>query len=332
MVLLVSVSHADVLDRSAQDSCLTLFDSLNALEIDHVILTTDLDSLLSNKFSRKEHHGLLTVTLKDDRQLSFSTKVSVRGKFRRIQCDFPPVRLNFRKKDLRAMGLNGKRDNYKLVTHCLADDDGINAVLREYLVYQMYQVLTDHSFRVKLFPIIYKDVDSKHQVSSMSFLIESTKELTQRCGGSESKDLNPEHSTIDPLLFEQVALFQYMVGNRDMNLQILRNIVLVSRRESEKMIPVAYDFDMSPFVQAAYTYPQYKDKRDVDRIYLGVEDNAHHLTDLIEKFQQKKEEFYQLVESFELLPTAARRECINYLKAFYRLIEDENFEVVYQDD
>ena len=327
-----TISYAQQPDGPIVDSSVTLFDFLNDLEIEHVILTTDLDSLIHNKYSAKEHPALLTITLRDSRQLSFATKVSVRGKFRRIKCEFPPVELNFRKKDLRAKGLNGRRDNYKLVTHCLADDDGKNAVLREYLVYEMYQLLTDKSFRLKLFPIVYKDVDSDHQISSIAFVIESTKELTHRQGGTANKSLNPDHAKIDPFLFEQMALFQYMVGNRDMNLQILRNILLVSNRESDKMIPIAYDFDMAPFVHAAYAYPQYKDKRDVERIYLGIEENGDYLRNVIKVFREKKEDFYRLINNFEPLSEAIRKECINYLKAFYAQIEDKNFEMVYKND
>ena len=324
-----SSMYAYFQDSTAQGSGITLFDTLFDLDIKQVILTADLDSLAANKFSKKEQKSLITVLLQDGTKFTFGTKVSVRGKFRRVKCEFPPLKLNFRKKDLNEMGLHPKRDNYKLVTHCLLADEGESAVLREYLVYEMYQLLTDQSYRVKLFPITYKDVDSDNQISSMAFLIESTKELSRRQGGTVKKDLNPEHKNINPFLFEQVALFQYMIGNRDMDLKILRNILLINDKDSAKMIPIAYDFDMAPFVHAAYAYPQYKDKREIERIYLGFEENRDQLVEVIKLFLDKKEAFIKLIEDFALLSNSDRKECVNYVKAFYQDIENKDFLMSY---
>lgn len=330
LVILSTIATLPAQTTPTPDSSITLFDYFFDLDVAHVIVNTDLDSLDANKFSTKEQAGLFTVTLVDSTQITFATKVSVRGKFRRIKCEFPPLRLNFRKKDLKALGLKSKRDNYKLVTHCKEAEDGRNAVLREYLVYQLYQELTDKSYRVKLFPIIYKDVDSENKIENVGFLIESTKELTKRLGGKENKDLNPHHTTIDPMLYEQIALFQYMVGNKDMNLKILRNVLMINSKDNDKMVPVAYDFDFAPFVQASYVYAQFKDKRDVERIYLGFEDNQSYLNEAVKLFLAKKERFYEVINNLELLPKAERRECINYLQAFYDQIEKKDFKVEYQ--
>jgi alkylation response protein AidB-like acyl-CoA dehydrogenase len=56
----------------------------------------------------------------DERELSI--ELSTRGRFRFRNCDFPPLMLNFSKKELRGMGLTTpEHDKLKLVTHCLEE-------------------------------------------------------------------------------------------------------------------------------------------------------------------------------------------------------------------
>ena len=52
---------------------------------------------------------------------SFDMKVKARGNTRRISglCDFPPLKLKFKKEDLVEDGYSPNYKSFKLVTHCL---------------------------------------------------------------------------------------------------------------------------------------------------------------------------------------------------------------------
>ena len=74
--------------------------------------------------------------------VSWRAVLSLRGKFRRMRCQFPPLRVQFKKDTLRALGLADHND-LKLVTHCMDDPDSSREnILREYLCYRLYNILT----------------------------------------------------------------------------------------------------------------------------------------------------------------------------------------------
>ena len=312
------------------DTSITFFNHIFTQDISEAVLTVSFDSLHTYKLSPREHEGKFTMTLGDGKMLDLNTKVSIRGKFRRQRCAFPPIRLNFKKKELEKLGFNKQPDDYKLVTHCLDDEEGEKLVWKEYMVYQLYQILTEYSYRVKIFPIIYKDSNSGAEIKNMAFLIEGNQELSTRLDGELCDCLNAQPEEIDPILMEQMALFQYMIGNMDMELRMLKNLKLIKRNSGGKMIPVAFDFDFAPFVHAPYVYPQIADKRKIQRVYLGFEENSDHMQEIYKTFIDKKAAFISFIEEFEPLPKSDKKKCLNYIKAFYEDFEKKSFELNYK--
>lgn len=309
----------------------TLFDSLSKLDIDHVLILTDLDSLNAIKLTPNEIPAHFMLRTKDGMsKMHLESKISIRGKYRRQRCDFAPIKLNFKKGDLKKMGLH-KTDDYKLVTHCLNTENAHKYLFKEYLIYKMYNKLTSYSFEVLLFPIIYKDVDSDKEISSWAFLIENDKEMAKRLGGKLCKCLGTDIKAIDSFSYEQLAMLQYMVGNKDMILKSLHNLKLV-KSNSKPMIPVGFDFDFSLFVKAPYSFPNLEDNRKIKREYLGFEENKNQMELVIKKFLDNKDYFLDYISDFKLLSGIERRECINYLKAFYKDLDKREYVMEYLKD
>ncbi|NIP93601.1 MAG: hypothetical protein GWN18_19895, partial [Thermoplasmata archaeon] len=69
-------------------------------------------------------------------------------------CEFPPLRLNFKKGQLDETLFDGQ-DKVKLVTHCRNGDRYEQNVVKEYLVYRLYNVLTPLGFQVRMAHITY---------------------------------------------------------------------------------------------------------------------------------------------------------------------------------
>ena len=107
-----------------------LFEHNNDLK---VVLEAQLDSLIIMKLRPFESKGQITFKT-DTSEVQLPVKVSVRGKFRRRTCDFPPLLLDFPKDELKDLGLK-KADDYKLVTNCLNKKDSENYLFREFLAY-----------------------------------------------------------------------------------------------------------------------------------------------------------------------------------------------------
>jgi len=107
-------------------------------------LEVPVDSVLAKVNTKQDAY--LKFTDVNGRVQNWDLNVSIRGKFRRQRCEFAPLKLDFGKKDLRKVGLEDW-DKYKLVSTCSSDPLAKNLVLKEYLAYRAYNILTPQSYR-----------------------------------------------------------------------------------------------------------------------------------------------------------------------------------------
>lgn len=291
-----------------------------------VILKTDLVQLLAHA-ADEDASQPATFSFVSPNQATYNMplKVKARGKFRKQACDFPPILLNFSKKVLETQGL-AHHDKYKLVTHCLEDKNlGHEKLLREYLAYQLYRELTPNSFRVQLVRIQY--VDESGRVSGFTrygFIIEDTDEMAERLGSEECDDcFYALPGTLDARAADVHAMFQYMIGNSDYSIPVLRNVKLVRHLTSKQLLTVGYDFDFSGFVDAPYALPASHNGQLVvrQRIYLGTSTSDEAMRQTIDLFLAKRERMLQRVDRFKWLPTPHRRDVREYLLTFFDQME-----------
>jgi hypothetical protein len=130
-----------------------LFGSDELLEIS---LSFDLTTFLRKNLKAGSLDAVLTFHLSEKDSITKNIKIKNRGNYRFESCDFPPMELNF-KKAIHAYPDSGNIKKLKLVTHCKTGSVQSEYVLREYLVYKMFNLLTDTSFRVRLLKVNYID-------------------------------------------------------------------------------------------------------------------------------------------------------------------------------
>ena len=325
LLVLSSMTVAPLLAQ--EEESLSIFDYMIESGFNEAVITTDLDLLLSDRDGEPAYQAADLLLTNDNGQMeSWDVEVKTRGKYRRRTCDFAPIKMNFSKSELRAAGL-AEFDKYKLVTHC--EDNRYKAetaVLKEHLAYQMYQVITPYSYRVHLLRVRY--VDSKGNLPTErrhAFLIESDKELEERLDVVECEDcLGLPPSAFDPEAENVHADFQYMIGNADFNLPMLRNVKLFRDERSQKYIPIAYDFDFSGLVYAGYAIPSPNlgQKQIGDRVFLGfqVEDSLIEAT--LNRFEEKQNELFGLIRQQRQLSGQARTEVRTYLNSFFEHLEE----------
>ena len=125
-------------------------------------LVAPLDRIMQQRDSDEEFPGTFELVLEDGSALQVPVQVRTRGNYRRRKdiCLFAPLRLNYKKSEVTDTSLDNQ-DKVKLVTHCQDRSTSYEqAVIKEYLVYRMLNVLSDISFRVRLLRISYVDSDS----------------------------------------------------------------------------------------------------------------------------------------------------------------------------
>ena len=193
---------------------------------------------------------------------------------------------------------------------------------------QMFNLLTESSYRTKLFDIAYVDKSSGESVESIAFLIESNKELADRHDGKWCDCMGSSANDIDAERHELVSLFQFMIGNRDMDVKTEHNVRFLERK-GQKLFPFPYDYDFSIFVKAPYAYVSTLNFQP--RLYLGFEQNEALIPDLKKRFLDLKKPFYDLIRNNEYITKADRKWCLKYIKSFYARLGKKNFRLPYPD-
>ncbi|MFT4759417.1 MAG: hypothetical protein ACI9XO_000682 [Paraglaciecola sp.] len=295
---------------------------MNHSELLEITLEADLDSLKNSRRTNAKQKAWLTFKDKKNQVHKWKIKVQTRGKSRRQICEMPPLRFFFKKSKLAKKGLK-KFNDMKLVTHCLADKkDAKRLLMKEYLIYQLYNELTENSYRTQLVSIIYKDKKTGREEQNWGFLIEDMAELAARLNAERVEILGSSDQDFEEGMPEIVALFQYMVGNKDYKVEALRNVKTL--RRDDKLILVSYDFDYSGLVNAPYAKPNpnYKLKRVTDRAYLGSAESLSKLDETKKIFLEKKKRFIEIIEDFPELDKKTKQKVIKYLEKFYKNIDD----------
>jgi hypothetical protein len=247
-------------------------------------------------------------------------RIKVRGNFRRsaANCLFPPLLLNIpSKKDKNTVF---ERQNLlKLVTHCQSDD----YVVQEYLIYKMYNLLTEYSFKARLARVTYQDsAGQRAPETHAAFLIEDENDLAKRTRTKNIYRKQTAASLIDSVNMATVAVFEYMIGNTDWSLPFLHNIKLVAT--NDKILAVPYDFDHSGMVEAKYARPA--EELELvsvrQRLYRGITYSPAVLQQVFEKFKRAKPQIYALYASNPLLKERYIKRAIEYLDSFYEIIDN----------
>ncbi len=122
-----------------------LFDDDTILDI---TLSGNLKDLMGDRSDDPKYYPVkLSYKNPDSSLQSLSIESKTRGHFRKQKgvCDFPPLLLHFKKDDAVMNSLFREQKNLKLVMPC----DGDQYVVREYLAYRIYNLVTHKKFSGK---------------------------------------------------------------------------------------------------------------------------------------------------------------------------------------
>jgi hypothetical protein len=261
--------------------------------------------------------------------MELPVKVRTRGIFRlqRRTCWFPNLRLNFPKEETEGTLFEGQ-DKLKMVNYCQDQDSYEQNVLEEYLVYRIYNILTDMGFLVRLARITYVDTSGKDDpLTRMGFILEHEDAMAARQDGTV---LEVASASAESFQQDQAALlyvFQYMIGNTDWSITRSHNVTVMRIGWSE-YYPVPFDFDFSGLVDAPYAAPNpviaHLIRSVRQRLYRGICNDAIDYQAVFARFIEKQDEILELVRTHPPeLSERNRRDAARYLEDFYRVITDE---------
>lgn len=296
-----------------------------------VTIEAPLTTLMRDRPEEEYLSGTLTITGDDGTEQTLDLKLRTRGNYRREEehCDFAPIRLNFRKNQV-ADTIFAGQDKLKLVTHCQSDIPYYEQlVLREYLAYRSLHVMTSKSFGVRLFRINYVDTEGAKPMTKVGFVIEEDDDVAKRIGMHAVKAGNISSADLDRSQQNLINVFEYMIGNTEYSLFIAEpgktcchNSKLMSATMGAPFTPLPYDFDFAGIVNAHYAQPNPRyDLRSVrQRLYKGLCENNDLLPNTFQRFIDRKDAIYSIVDETEGFSSRSRRDVTRYLDAFFKQI------------
>jgi len=285
----------------------------------------DIQRLLEDTSATTDYVPAILIEFSNQGKKSeYAVKVKTAGNTRLNEnvCDFPPLRINFKKSELENTTFAGQ-DKLKLITHCRETEDFEKYVLLEYLAYKSYAVLTAFSYRVRLVNITYNDISGKYpSTTKIGFFVESDEQMAARVGGQISDKKIWSADSCNQNIVSLLTVFEFMIGNTDWWINTRHNVDIVQLQNGE-LIPVPFDFDYSGLVQTPYAIPsKLLPITEVRQRFLKGEcEEIEYYQDALSTCFAKKSIILNLMATEALLDNRSQKTASNYIEDFYTIIE-----------
>jgi len=328
LFFLLTVFINDLTAQTAKpDSIKKSFRLFKDNELIEISLRFDLSTYFRAKPQDEYLKANLTFHLSKTDSVSREIRLRTRGVFRNKFCMFAPIELNLKKANFGYSDLN-KISKLKLVPQCSSGREKEDYVLREYLTYKLFNVLTDTSFRVRLLVINYIDAQkNKKPVKQYGFFIEPAEMLAARTNSLLVKSVNLNQKNIIPKIMDRLAIFNYMIGNYDWSVPGLHNVVVLKSKNFDPTgaglgISVPHDFDWTGMVNPTYAIPteEIGVENVRERLFLGVCRDKEVYNKELDVFLDKKQEFYRVIEEFQYIDKNVKKDLTHYLDGFFDLL------------
>ncbi|NNC98549.1 MAG: hypothetical protein HKN85_00040 [Gammaproteobacteria bacterium] len=260
-------------------------------------------------------------------------KIRTRGNFRRLNCDHPPLHLNFVRKG-NDNTLFEKQNKLKLVGVCNNSRSHRQLVALEYLAYKIWEEISNHHFRTRLINLSYVDTDQKKKPwTSTTFVIEDINDVAERLNKKVFGVERVSRRQMDMPQTALLELFQLLIGNGDYSTLTTQpgnscchnTRLLVDKGAHDGVIPIPYDFDVSGLVNASYAKPpdQYPIRSVRQRYFTGWCKEDRHFLSAIQHINTRRSKIYDRVQNLQILDDATRNKTVRYLDSFFKMINDE---------
>lgn len=245
---------------------------------------------------------IMSYKLDDGTWDSIQLGIRKRGFSRLENCYFAPIRMKFKKDDIQKTIFEGNK-KLKLVLPCLKESDNNDNVIKEYIAYKIYEIVSPYHFKTRLVDIEYDETKgSKIKSFNLKGIIkEDDKNIAKRFNGKifERELVNPY--ALDTLTSVRNAFFNYLIGNTDFSQSYLHNVKLIYI--DKKIAPICYDFDMSGLVNASYAAvsPTVNIESVTERSYRGFKRDQQIFYQVRAEYIENKSSILKSIDDTEYL-------------------------------
>ena len=302
---------------------ISLFSKDDLLE---VTIYLDLASFSKKPNKMNSFDASMTIHFSDKDSINKKIIIKYRGISRYEICSFPPIQINLRNA---LIADSGKIKRLKLVTHCEPGGMTDEYVIREYLVYKLFNAITDTSFRVRLLKVNYVDTESnKKPIRKYGFFIEPISTLAERTNSTVVKSTNIGQKNIFPDVMDRLAIFNYMVSNWDWSVPGQHNVAVIKPLNNDNSmlgIAIPYDFDLTGIVNAEYAIPppDLGIENIRERLFSGICRSKEEWKEELIRFLNCRQKLYSVVNEFPYLNQRSKKDITVFLDQFFNQLEKQ---------
>jgi hypothetical protein len=305
-----------------------LFESDEPLSL---VLEIPLTDLLRQASKKPTVPGVLRYTRNDGTDVVLDIDVTTRGKSRLNECSFPPLSIKLKRKQVDSTIFSGQ-NKLKLVTQCDKKDVYRRYLNQEYAIYRIYSHLSNHSFRVRMLEVSYRDSNGRQKDKVQpAFFIEPDKAAAERLGMTTIDTNGIKLSQLEPVELSKFTLFQFMIGNTDWSVGkgpgedgCCHNGKVIATPDSDKgWVVLPYDFDQAGLINTRYSAPSdvLPIKSVRQRLYRGFCRDNVHLDATIALFNDSRAAIEDLVGNGPDGPSK-NKSALKYVQSFFEIIND----------
>jgi len=289
----------------------------------------------ANKVIRKSTNDSTYINIDLDYQTgsawkSLPVRVRSRGNNRLKNCYFAPIKMKIKKEDYKGTLFKGNK-KLKLVLPCLTERDRNDYVVKEFLAYKLYELVSPYHYKTRLLDITLTEPKGKnfkeHKIKG--FFIEDIKKVADRHGGKVFKrNMHPMQQ--DALCSVQNAFFQFMIGNTDFSTAYQHNEKLLFVNKST--MPIPFDFDMSGLCNTSYSVVSQVGENELpitevtQRMYRGFKRDNGVMLEVRNQFLANKTKMIAIIDAHKVYfeNPKAYMQCTKYINEFFNVIADDS--------
>lgn len=284
-------------------------------------IDTDVKKLIRKKHDEEYQPSIISFDLQNGEKMICESKLRARGNIRKKVCVNPPLKLNFKEKDLEENGFDSL-DILKTVMQCRDNNNTIKYVGKERLAYDLYAIIDSLSMQAKYVKFeLY--TDGEHKESLDGFLIETEKHYARRTGTRVAKGGTLRSSILYRNHFLKMSFFQYMIGNPDYAIPNKHNVEIL-QLSGKRYVAIPYDFDYSGLVNADYSVPHNSlpIKSVTERLFMVKNVLLEEAIATANYYNSIKDKIYECIMNASYLAENDKIATRKYIDGFYKVLEN----------
>ncbi len=266
----------------------------------------------------------------DGKSDSLQVGIKGRGNYRMRECYFPPLWIKIKKKDAKNTVFEGNK-KLKLVLPCENRESSNDLILKEFLCYKLYEVITSNAFLTRLVHVdITEQRKNKSKTNSVKgIFIEDVDKAAERLHAKALKNVKIVPGALNDTSAARFELFEYLISNTDWSVVYQHNSKLFVQPDNH-FFSIPYDFDMSGVVNAPYAVvsevggEQLDASHVTERLYRGYCRSVPVMQYVRNEFLSKEQQLMAVPDQLKGdLSDKEIKSIKNYLQEFFDVLKSD---------